>query len=85
VRGTENLAERAVRRGARSGSVALRAILELFGDDLARGVFTPAAAGTDRELALHFKQRASTVIHGVADLTITHCIADAYVHLKPLI
>ena len=68
----------------RSGSVALRAILKLLGNDFAGGVFTTAAAGADRKLALHFKQGAGTVVHGVADLTITHCVADADVHPQPL-
>jgi hypothetical protein len=67
-----------------SGSVALCAILKLLGNDFAGGVFATAAAGSDRKLALHFKQGARTVIHGIADLTITHCVADADVHLQPL-
>jgi hypothetical protein len=68
----------------RSGSVTLRAILKLLGNDFAGGVFATAAAGADRKLALHFKQGAGTEVHGVADLTITHCVADADVHLQPL-
>lgn len=71
-------------RRARSGGVALSPILKLLGNDLTGGVFTTAAAGADGELALHFKQRAGPVIHGIADLTITHSIADAHVHPQPL-
>jgi hypothetical protein len=71
-------------RPSRSGSVALRPILELLGNDFGGHVFATAAASAHRKLALHFKQGASTVIHGVADLTITHCMANAYVHLQPL-
>jgi hypothetical protein len=68
----------------KSGGVSLRAILELLGDHLAGGIFAPTTASPDGKLALHFKQRASPVVDGVADLTITDCVADAYVHLQPL-
>jgi hypothetical protein len=73
------------RSGNRLGGVALVAGQEVFGDDLAGGIGAAAAAAPDRQLALNLEERAGTMIHGFADLAITHCMADAYVHLKPLI
>jgi hypothetical protein len=84
VRDLRRMPKQAQRSGdVGSGSVALRAVLEVLGDDFAGGVFATAAAGPDGELALHFKQGAGAVIHGITDLTITHCVADAYVHFSP--
>jgi hypothetical protein len=70
-------------RLAVSGSGTLRPIQEVFGNDLARGVFAPAAATSDGQLALHFEQRARAVIDGIANLTVTYCVADANVHVSP--
>ena len=57
-------------------------ILEMLGDDLARGVFAAAAAATDGKLALHFEQGARAMIDGIANLTVTYCVADAHVHVS---
>ena len=66
-----------------SGSSTLQTILEVFGNDLARGVFAPTTATSDGQLALHFEQRARAVIDGIANLTVTYCVADAHVHGSP--
>ncbi len=55
----------------------------MLGDDLAGGIFTATAAGTDGKLALHFEEGACAVIDGIANLTVTYCVADADVHLSP--
>jgi hypothetical protein len=70
-------------RSAALRSGALSARQEMLGDDLASGVLAAAAAGAHRELALHFKQRARAMVDGIANLTVTYCIADANVHLSP--
>jgi hypothetical protein len=68
-----------------SSGVALRAGPDLLGYDLAGGVFAPATASADGKLALHFEQGARAAVHGLANLSITYCIADADVHpLDPL-
>jgi hypothetical protein len=51
--------------------------------DLAGGVFAAAAAAADGKLALHFEQGARAVIDGIANLAVTHCVADANVHGGP--
>jgi hypothetical protein len=38
------------------GRGALVAVLQVLGDDFARGVFAATAAGSDGKLALHFEQ-----------------------------
>jgi hypothetical protein len=55
----------------------------MLGDDLAGGVFAPAAAAADGKLALHFEQGARAVVDGIANLTVTYCVADAHVHGSP--
>jgi hypothetical protein len=55
----------------------------MLGDDLASGVFAAAAAAADRKLALHFEQGARAMIDGIANLTVTYCVADAHVHGSP--
>ena len=72
-----------VRRGLLSGGGALSPTLEMLGDDLAGGVFAAAAAAPDGKLALHFEQGARAMIDGIANLTVTYCVADAYVHGSP--
>src|SRR5580704_554395 len=72
-----------VRRAAVSGGGALSPILEMFGDDFAGGVFAAAAAAPDGKLALHFEQGARAMIDGIANLTVTDCVADAHVHGSP--
>jgi hypothetical protein len=62
---------------------ALGARLQVLGDDLAGGIFAAATAGADRKLALHLEQGAGPVIDGIANLTVTYCVADANVHLSP--
>ena len=57
--------------------------LEMFGDDLAGGVFAAAAAAPDRKLALHLEQGPRAMIDGIANLTVTYCVADAHVHVSP--
>jgi hypothetical protein len=66
-----------------SRGVALRAGQQVFGDDLPSGVFAASAAAADGQLALHIEQRAGALIDRFADLTIAHCMADAYVHVSP--
>jgi hypothetical protein len=51
--------------------------------DLAGGVFAAATASPDGKLALHLEQRARAVIDGIANLTVTYCVADAHVHVSP--
>ena len=58
-------------------------ILEMFGDDFAGGVFAAAAAAPDGKLALHFEQGARAMIDGIANLTVTYCVANAHVHVSP--
>ena len=72
-----------VRRGLLSGGGALSPTLEMLGDDLAGGVFAAAAAAADGKLALHFEQGARAMVDGIADLTVTYCVADAHVHGSP--
>ena len=64
-------------------SVALRSGLKVLGDDFIGRVLAAATAATDRKLALHLEQRARATINGIADLAVTHCVADAYVHVGP--
>ena len=64
-------------------SVALRSGLKVLGDDFMGRVLAAATAATDRKLALHLEQRARTTINGIANLAVTHCVADAYVHVGP--
>ncbi len=66
-----------------SGGGALRAKLQLFRDNLAGGILAAAAAAADRKLTLNFEQGAGAVVDGLANLTITYCMADANVHLSP--
>jgi hypothetical protein len=66
------------RRTLRGG--ALRARLEVLGDNLAGRVFTAATAGANWKLALDFEQGARAVVNGIANLTVTHCVADADIH-----
>ena len=63
-----------------SGGGALSPTLEMFGDDLAGGVFAAAAAAPDGKLALHLEQGPGATIYGLTNLTVTHCVADAHVH-----
>ncbi len=72
-----------VRRSSTLGGGALRAILEVFRDDLAGGVFAASAAATDGKLALHFEQRACAVVDGITNLAVTYCVANAHVHVSP--
>jgi len=65
------------------GSGSLRAGQKVLGDDFAGSVLAAATATTDRQLALNFEQRSGAVIDGIADLTITHGVADAHVHVGP--
>jgi hypothetical protein len=55
----------------------------MVGDDLAGGVFAATAAAPDRKLALHFEQGPRAMIDGIANLTVTYCVADAHVHVSP--
>jgi hypothetical protein len=52
-------------------------------DDLAGGIFATATAGAHGKLALHFEEGARAVVNGIANLTVTYCVADADVHLSP--
>jgi hypothetical protein len=72
-----------LKRGGSSGSFALRASQELFGDDLAGRILAAATAASDGKLALHLEQSAGALIDDLADLAVTHCVADAYVHVAP--
>jgi hypothetical protein len=55
----------------------------MLGDDLAGGFFTATAAAADGKLALHFEQGPRAMIDGIANLTVTYCVADAHVHVSP--
>jgi hypothetical protein len=55
----------------------------MLGDDFAGDIFAAATATADGKLALHLKQRAGTAIDGIANLTVTHCVTDANVHVGP--
>jgi hypothetical protein len=57
----------------------------MLGNDLAGGILAAAAATADGELALHFEQRARAVVDGFANLAVTYRVADAYIHVGPLI
>jgi hypothetical protein len=63
-------------------SGALCARQEVLGDDLTGGIFAAATASANGKLALHFEQGARAVVHGIANLTVTYCVADADVHLS---
>lgn len=77
------LALRCARRLRESGSLALRAGLEVLGDDLVSSVLATSTAAADRKLALHFEQGPRALVDALADLAVTHCVADANVHLVP--
>jgi hypothetical protein len=69
------------RRTLRGGALCARQ--EVLGDDLAGGIFAAATASANGKLALHFEQGARAVVNGITNLTVTYCVADAYVHLGP--
>jgi hypothetical protein len=52
-------------------------------DDLAGGFFAATTAAADGKLALHFEQGARPMIDGIANLTVTYCVANAHVHVSP--
>jgi len=52
-------------------------------DDLLGGVLATAAAHSHRELGLNFEKRAGTVLYDFANLTISHTLANAHVHIAP--
>src|ERR1700704_1057038 len=62
---------------------ALCARQEVLGDNLAGGIFAATTASANGKLALHFEQGARAVVNGIANLTVTYCVADADVHLSP--
>jgi len=49
-------------------------------NNFSRRIFASAATARDRQLQLHFVERAGTAIHDFADLAITDGIAQANVH-----
>jgi hypothetical protein len=65
------------------GGGALRPIQKMLRDDLAGGFFAATTAAADGKLALHFEQGARAVVDGIANLTVTYCVADAHVHGSP--
>jgi hypothetical protein len=69
------------RREKESGSLALRAGLDVLGHDLACGVLASTATASDRKLALHFEQGPGALVDALANLAVTHCVADAHVHI----
>ena len=63
-----------------SGSDRATGRFDLAGNDFLRGVFASTAAIGHWQIALNFRQGASTPVHDFADLTIADAIAETDVH-----
>jgi len=64
----------------KSGGDAAALALALGLDDLHRRLLATATAGSNRQLALHGRQRVRAPKNGFADLTIRDGMAKANVH-----
>jgi hypothetical protein len=51
-------------------------------DDFAGRVFAATAAACDRQIGLHFMERACAAVQDLADLAVADGAADTNVHLK---
>jgi hypothetical protein len=72
-------------KSSRASALAPRLFRLMFVDDFLRGGQAATAATTYWHLHLHFAQRSSATVEGVANLSISDAVADANVHAIPLI
>jgi hypothetical protein len=84
ARGGKKTGTRAASEGRfRDPARAIAACAQIFVHDASGGVFTAAAATSDRQLILYIEKRARAPIDSLADVFVGYGVANADVHGKP--